>query len=94
MSALVPPLTTPLTLAEARARDHIAKTCELMYWHEISEATGMSLLWEPLNVFRPRCPVCRNVVAFGPWREGSRLVACRCGHGWAEARIWHGVEKP
>lgn len=38
-----------------------------------------------LRVFRPRCPVCRNVLQDSPWLDGLRLMWCRqCGHKYRE----------
>jgi len=81
-----------LTTTEARAHLTIADTLAQVLDCRMHYNTALAAMWKPLEVFAPRCN-CRRVLTFGPWRDGSRQVICRCGAVYWEAQIWRGVPK-
>ena len=77
-------------LAPSESRAHIEILAELEWAIDEGEEPRFHVIQRPLLSFFPRCN-CGRVLMFGPWRDGSRFVACRCGVSYLESRIWHAV---
>ncbi len=73
-----------LSLSEARA--HVEILTELERAIEQFDEVRLGAVHRPLLAIFPRCN-CGGVLMFGPWRDGSRVVACRCGVSFWEARL-------
>ena len=86
------PIRFMLTEHEATSHLAIIEVLSLLAADEIGHGFGLHLLWEPLTSFAPRCN-CGQVLKFGPWRDGRRLVACRCGVSYSEHKIRHGIDE-
>lgn len=86
------PLRFMLTAHEATAHLATVEVLSLAAEGELSHKAVVNMLWDPLTSFAPRCN-CGQVLSFGPWREGRRFVACRCGVTYSECGLWHGVPK-
>lgn len=80
-------LRTPmLSTSEARAHLTIVDTLDKAHDNVLDYHQALNIIWRPLESFAPRCN-CRRVLKFGPWRDGSRFVACSCGVAFMEAKL-------
>ncbi len=76
-----------LTADEARAHVTIIEALQLRLADRLSWQQTHAICYSPLEAFAPRCHQCRRKLTFGPWRDGSRIVACRCGVTYMEAKL-------
>lgn len=81
-----------MSTTEARAHLTIIDMLGLVLAKRVHPNYALTVMWKPLESFAPRCN-CGRVLRFGPWLNGTRIVACRCGVTYWESRIWQGVPK-
>jgi hypothetical protein len=86
------PLRTPFSITEVNAHLSIIDTLTRAKAHGWHWTAIRDAVWKPLEAFAPRCN-CRRVLKFGPWRDGSRIVACSCGVTFMEAQLSAGARK-
>ncbi len=74
-------------LSPSEARAHCEILAELERAFRTYTDVRLDAVHRPLLSFFPRCQSCSRVLMFGAWRFGSRIVACRCGVSYFEARL-------
>ncbi len=84
MNAPISPALPLLTTSEVQAHLAIVTVLEDVYFCRIDDKTALHRMWPHFAYFAPRCN-CRRKLMFGPWRSGSRIVACVCGVSYFEA---------
>ena len=73
-----------LAPSESRANDEILAEIECAI--DEGEEPRFDVIQRPLLSFFPRCN-CGRVLRFGAWPQQKRVVACRCGVSFWEARL-------
>ncbi len=74
------------TLAPSESRAHIEILAEIEWAIGEGEEVRFHVVQRPLLAIFPRCN-CSRVLMFGAWQQGKRVVACRCGVSFWEARL-------